>query len=76
MLGVLWLCDMNSSLGKVLRLLISKQSQLFLKETSKNTSMFVGEPEELDFGGRKSKLKAIKQQVPGVDLGSSVWRRR
>lgn len=59
---------------KSLNLLISKQSQLFLKETSKNTSMFVGEPEELDFGERKRKLKAIKQQVPVVDLGSAVGR--
>lgn len=65
---------MNSSLENVISLLISKQNQLFLKETSKTTSVFVGEPEELDFGERKSKLKSIKQQVLGVDLGSGVGR--
>lgn len=74
MLRALWLWDMNSSLENVLSLLIPKQNRLFLKETSKNTSMFVGEPEELDFGERKCKLKAIKQQVPGVDFGSGAGR--
>lgn len=49
-------------LRKGLNLLISYQSRLFLKETSKNTSVFVGEPEGLDFGGRKSKLKAISNK--------------
>lgn len=49
-----------------------EQSRLFLQETSKNTSVFVEEPEELDFGEGKGKLKAVSNKCLGLVL-ALVW---